>query len=155
MNHAQLFKDIKKLEEKYSLSYQEILKIIEKREATIPLSVFNEKLGSLESIVKYLRENKGMSLKQISILTQKKIQPIRTTYNRSKKKHPGKLSLQKGKQFPVHILQNSTHSVLENIVSYLLDENYTLQEISLVLQRGYKTIWTIKDRLQRRKARKL
>ena len=114
-----LLKDIKKLEEKYNLSYKEILKILEKKEEIkIPISIFNEKLGSLESIVKYLKDNLNLNYKEISFLTNRKQQPIRTTYLRAKRKHKEDLKIIQDKTIPLETIQDNSLSVLEPFVLF-------------------------------------
>jgi hypothetical protein len=148
---GQLFKDIKKLEKKYSLSYEEIINILGKKEKiSIPFSIFNNKLGSLESIVKFLKENLSLNIKEISFLTNRKQQPIRTTYLRASKKYSVKLIADGEKNIPLDVIANNKLSVLENIISYLLSAGYSINEISLILKRDYQTIWTIKNRIKAR-----
>ncbi|MBD3164476.1 hypothetical protein GF323_04700 [Candidatus Woesearchaeota archaeon] len=142
----QLFKDIKNLEQKYRLSYKEILDLAEKKNIGIPLSIFNKKLGSLESIVKYLKENLKLSIREIAFLTARKEQPIRTTYNRARKKLVPELKA-RGKALPLSIIENKSLSVLESIVAHLLSYNYTLNQVSSILKRDYKTVWTIRQRI--------
>lgn len=143
-----LFNDIRKLEQKYSLSYKEIKEILDKKnKICIPFSIFNDRLGSLESIVKYLRENIGLSFKEISFLTNRKIQPIRTTYLRAGQKYSQKFYIREDKTIPLSIIQNRKFSVLENLVLYLLKRNYSPSKISFILRRDYQTIWTIKNRI--------
>jgi hypothetical protein len=144
---GQLLADIRRLERKYNLKHKEILDILEKKETNIPISIFNKKLGSLESIVKYLKENLKLSYKEIAFLLNRKQQPIRTTYIRSKHKYPSKLDISSKERIPVSVLENNELSVLESIVSYFLKQKYTVNQISSILHRNYKTIWTIKRKL--------
>jgi hypothetical protein len=149
VNTKELYKDIKKLEEKYSLSYKEMLDILGKKsQIDIPLSIFNKTLGSLESIIKYLKEELQLSVKEISFLTNRKQQPVRTTYNRTQKKHPKRLDITAKNSIPITIIQDTKLSVLENLVSFFIKNNYSINQISTLLKRDYKTIWTIKNRIK-------
>ena len=147
-----LFEEIKEIEKKYSLNYEEIYQIIKNKDTiSIPIDIFNEKLGSLETIVKYLKENRGLNIQEISFLTNRKPQSIRTTYNRSQKKLTEKLMFSSQKTIPMNVLCNDSFSVLENLVLYLLNSNYSLTKISKILKRDYKTIWTITHRIKNKK----
>ena len=49
------------LKQKYNIKGKELEKLSASKEITIPVSIFNETLGPLESIVKYLKENLNLS----------------------------------------------------------------------------------------------
>ncbi len=58
-----------------------------KSKTNIPLSIFaNRKFSILESLVVYLKETKGMTLKAISEMTNKHYSTIKTTHWRYQKK---------------------------------------------------------------------
>src|SRR3989344_7396155 len=57
----------------------------------IPISIFNKKLSAFEAIVKYLREELGMSYEQIASILKRNSGPIGVTYRNAKKKFPFKL----------------------------------------------------------------
>ncbi|MBI2105571.1 hypothetical protein HYT56_01905 [Candidatus Woesearchaeota archaeon] len=121
-------------------------------EIYIPTSIFNEKLGTLEAIVKYLKENLNLRASEISSELKKKYSTISTTYQRASKKHSKKFLIKEFKfSIPVKILRNKKFSTLELAVSYL-KENYdlTLTEISKLLHRDPKTIWTIYSRYKKK-----
>lgn len=62
-------------------------KLILEAQLKIPISIFsNRKFSILESLVVYLKETKGLTLKAISELTKKHYSTIKTTYWRAKKK---------------------------------------------------------------------
>ena len=147
----QLLRDVSKLEKKYSLSYARILEIIgSQQEIRIPVSIFNEKLGSLESVVKYLKENLGLSIKRIALILNRKEQSVRTTYLRAVSKLKGRLDVSSYRKMPASILRDREKSVLESMVDHFLDGGFTIYQIASVLKRSYKTIWTIKDRIMER-----
>ena len=124
----------------------------ELKEETIPISIFSKKLSSLETIVKYLKENKNLRLKEISKILDRKYSTIANTYQKAKKKSSKKLN-EKPSQYslPISIFKNKKFSVLELIVSHLKNNyNLTLTEISELLQRNPKAIWTIYDRYKKK-----
>ena len=77
--------------EQISKLINELLELPSKEEVKVPISVFkNEYLGSLENIVKYLRENLLLSFKQIGALTNRNEIALAVTYRNAKKKLPAK-----------------------------------------------------------------
>ena len=128
---------------------QETIKIPAKEEVEIPLSVFkNDKLSSLEIIVKYLRENLLLSYKQIAELTGRNAATLAVTYSIAKKKLPEQFAAEASPySIPVKVLQDRKLSVLENIASYLKDTfglNY--HSVAVLLNRDDRTIWTVYQR---------
>ena len=130
-----------------------LLKIQSKEEVKVPISVFkNDHLSSLETIVKYLRENLLLSFKQIAALTNRNKIALAVSYGNSRKKFGEKFVDEISAYYlPVSILQNRKLSVLENIVSYLKD-NFSLSyhKIALLLNRNDRTIWTVYQRAKRK-----
>jgi len=131
------------------------LKVPVKEEIKVPISVFNnDKLGGLETIVKYLRENLLLSFKQIASLTNRNDVALAVSYRNSKKKLESKFVIEEISPYsiPASILQNRKLSVLENIVSYLKD-NFGLayHKIALLLNRNDRTIWTVYQRANKKK----
>ena len=111
-------------------------------EFNIPVSIFNKKLGSLESIVKYMKEE--LSNKKIGEMLNRDNRTIWSIYNKAKIKNPERLNVKSKLFIPIDILKPRKLSVLESIV-YYLKEHYKLRlhEIALYLQRNDRTIWTI------------
>ena len=133
------------------------LKIPAKEEIKVPISVFkNEFLGSLENIVKYLRENLLLSFKQIGALTNRNEIALAVTYRNAKKKLPAKFVVEEISPYsiPVSILQDRKLSVLENIAAYLKDTfGLTYHSIAVLLNRDDRTIWTVYKR-EKKKSKK-
>ena len=143
------------------LSSRDILSLINKQlkvpaqeEVKVPISVFkNDKLGSLELIVKYLRENLLLSFKQISSLTNRNEIALAVTYRNAKKKLDTKFAEEISPYFiPVSILQDRNLSVLENIAAYFKDTfGLTYHSIAVLLNRDDRTIWTVYQRAKKKK----
>jgi len=113
-------------------------------EFNIPVSIFNKKLGSLESIVKYMKEELKLSNKKIGEMLNRDNRTIWSIYNKAKIKNPERLNVKSKLFIPIDILKPRKLSVLESIV-YYLKEHYKLRlhEIALYLQRNDRTIWTV------------
>ena len=136
---------------KFKYNNLEILSALEKEEIFIPLSIFNNKLSSLEVISKYLFENQNLSLIEISKLLNRSNRNIWNAYNRSKKKFPDKLAPKESILMPISGLRNLNFTLLENIVLFL-KENIKLSyhEIAVLLQRDDRTIWTVYQRAKKK-----
>ena len=131
-----------------------LLKVEAKEEVKVPISVFkNEKLSSLETIVKYLRENKLLAFKQIGSLTNRNEIALAVTYRNAKRKLEAKFIEEISPYYlPVSILKDRKLSVLENIVSYLKDTfGLTYAKIAVLLNRDDRTIWTVYQRAKKKK----
>lgn len=118
----------------------------------IPSFIFNDKLGSLESIVKYLKENLNIKVIRIASLLNRNDKTIWSTYNHSKKKHPEIFSEQESiVNIPISIFGSRKLSVLESIV-YYIKENYDMNfhEIALILKRDDRTIWTVYQKAKKK-----
>lgn len=136
------------------LSSDEIVSLVNKL-LKIPISIFmNDYLSALETIVKYLRENVGLTFSQIASLTNRNQVAIGVSYRNSKKKFPGRF-VEKASVYyiPIFVLKNRKLSVLENIVSYLKDSvglNY--HQIAVMLNRNDRTIWTVYQRAKKKRS---
>jgi len=114
---------------------------------SIPITIFTNKLGGLEGLVKYLRENLGLTYHEIAELLNRDDRTIWTAYNKSVKKQPTKLIIKKTLIFmPIPILKNRKLTILEAIIVYLKDKGMRYIEIAELLNRDQRNIWTIHNR---------
>ena len=133
------------LKEKSNLQPSDIFNLLNKESIIqIPTSIFNKKLGPLESIVKFLKEDKYLDYNKISLLLKRNPGPIGITYRNSKKKFDSRLSLDSKYFIPITIFSNQKLTILENIVFYLKD-HYSLNfhKVAVLLSRDDRTIWTV------------
>ena len=109
--------------------------------------------SSLESVVKYLKENLNLKYSEIAKLLNRNDRTIWTTYSNSRKKFSKKFVVRDNKYFiPALIISNRSFSVLGSIVSYLKDNfNLKYSQIALLLCRDQRTIWTVYNRKRKRK----
>ncbi len=145
--NKKIFDELLEIKQKNSLKDQEILDLINKK-ILIPLSIFKNS-SPLESIVKYLKDNLKLNFHNISSLLNRNERTIWVTYNNAIKKNII-LDIKDELKIPVEIFSNRKLSVLENLVSYLKNSNYSLQQISLIINRDYKTIWTCYNRSKKK-----
>jgi len=118
-------------------------------EIKVPISILkNRKLSSLELIIKFLREEAGLSNAAVASLLGRSQQVCWTTYNNTRKKLPAKLVFKFSRyDIPVRIFRDKKLSVLEAIVVFLKDEfRLSYHEIAVLLKRDDRTIWTVYDR---------
>ena len=82
-----LLSNIKK---RFNLSGEEIIELFKEEkkeeEIIIPVNIFNEKLGMLESISLYLKDELGLSFSQIAKLLKRDYKTIWTSYSKAIKK---------------------------------------------------------------------
>jgi hypothetical protein len=121
----------------------------------IPISIFRSTLAPLEAVVKYLIENKGITIKIASMLLNRSASSLYTTYNVSKKKMKESFLISQNITnsssqniiVPYTLFDNRNHSILETLVTYLrYDCGMKLCEIALVLSKSYSTVKTVSRR---------
>ena len=139
---------LKYLEEVYRF------KLVEKpEEILIPVSVFNnDYLSALETIVKYLHENKGLKLVEIAKLLNRDQRAVGVTYRFARRKLKSVLRAPVTKySLPLSVIADKRLSVLESIV-YYLKETYALSyhRIAVLLRRNDRTVWTVYHRALRK-----
>ncbi|PIZ52555.1 hypothetical protein COY26_04390 [Candidatus Woesearchaeota archaeon CG_4_10_14_0_2_um_filter_33_10] len=140
-----------------SLSKPEKIEIIsflteQLKENVLPVFIFkNNSLSALETIVKYLKEEHNLSYAEISRLLNRSSKTIWITYQRAKKKMPKKLKGKSDNFIPARIFQNRKFSVLENLVSYLKQEQgISYKEIAKLINRNYRTVLTVYRRFRKK-----
>lgn len=118
---------------------------LDKKEIFIPVNIFeNNKLSSLQLIIKYLKENYSLTYHQIALLVNRNDRTIWSTYNNAVKKKKEKFDLNDTRfYFPISIIHNRKLSVLESIVKYLKENyNLTYHQIAILTNRDDRTIWS-------------
>lgn len=119
----------------------------------VPLSIFQDRrLTPLEAVIKYLREKRKLSYHSVASLLQRNVRDIYKTYAHAFDKS----SLIEVKSVhtllvPVSIFADRRLSALENLVLYL-KENLKLsyRQISVLLNRNERTIWTVYQRARQK-----
>ena len=136
---------INQIKKKYKLNNNEIKELtIIKQQIKIPINIFSKKLGALEAITKYMKENLNMRYKEISKLLNRNERTIWTAYNKSKQKQPNAIKIKQSKiQLSISIFQNKKLTMLEALAIYLKNQNLNYKEIGELLDRDQRNIWTI------------
>lgn len=138
---------------KYGLTSEDVFSLVSPVSAgyDIPSCIFdNSKLSIFEAIVKYLKENKDLELKQVSELLNKGYNTVWTTYSNARKKMGDKFKIVNCVVIPISIFEDKNLTVFENVVKYLKEEaGLSNKKIGLMLHRNNKTIWTIYNRAKK------
>lgn len=142
---------------KHKKDFQEYLKRKEEiRKDSIPISVFkNKKLAPLETVVKYLREDMGCTYNKIGSLLNRKAGPIGVSYRNAVKKLPSRLDVSSiENSIPISIFKDSKLTIFETIVVYLKDvKKLKFRKIAELLNRNYRTIYTVYSRARKKNVR--
>lgn len=148
---SQLVNELKRL---HNVSEQEILG---KREASIPVGVFaNDALGSLEAIVKYMKEDMKLKFSKIAKILNRSNKTIWATYHNAVKKMPSSFgALSREIMVPVSIIADRSFSTLESIVGFVKDFGLTNHEVAVMLHLDDRTIWTVYDKVKKKRGMKL
>ncbi|MDP2907442.1 MAG: sigma factor-like helix-turn-helix DNA-binding protein [Nanoarchaeota archaeon] len=145
---------LEEIKQKYNITEQQLTKLLNEKEETIPIYVFNnETLSSLETIVKYLKENKNQKHSHIAKKLNRNVKTIWATYQKARQKQPEQFEEQEtGVTIPTALFCDRTLSILEHITKHL-KENHDLSytEIAKLLNRSPKTIWTVYQRAKKKK----
>lgn len=126
-------------------SEDEILKLIKKQKEGIPVNIFsNDELSCLESITKFLKENKNLTFSEIASLLNRDHRTIWTTYSNAVKKKKELFIVSDSEHYiPFEIFTDRRIGVLENICLYLKNKhNLSYHQIAVLLRRNDRTIWT-------------
>ncbi len=116
----------------------------------IPLGIFKENIGAAETLCKYLKENKGMRFAEIARTLNRDRRTIGLNYKNSTRVKE-KIEIENGEIFaPVEIFADRRLSILESAVYYLKVEGYKNVEISKMLGKDQRNVWTLYSRAMKK-----
>jgi hypothetical protein len=141
---------INELREKYNLDYEKIMEAVSEKQKEselnfIPLDILNERpLGILETIVKFLKEERNFSFNQIAKLLQRDNRTIWASYHNALKKKSKRFVVKKdGILVPIETFSKRELGMLESLSVYLKEKrSMNFHEIGVALKRNERTIWT-------------
>jgi hypothetical protein len=124
-------------------SLLEVYKKRDGKELLISTSIFSAKLGILEALVKYLKENLALKYHEIADLLNRDDRTIWATYQKAIRKQEKRFLLnEESYDVPISLFSDRIFGPLEALVIYLKEEhNLSFNEISQLLKRSYRTIW--------------
>jgi len=134
-----------------NLDTKDILELMDEKEEelSIPVTAFSNKLGSLEVVVRYLKDYKKKTYHEIAVLLNRDDRTIWSSYNNSLKKQEGKLNVKEAEvNLPVSIFKDRRYSVLESIVVFLKNKEISFNKVAGLLSRNYQTIYTTYRRVK-------
>lgn len=139
--------ELKKL---HNINAQEIFLA---KEFAVPIGVFgNDALSSLEAIVKYLKEELKLKFSKIAKLLNRSNKTIWTTYHNAARKMPSSFgSIPRDILIPASAFANRSFSTLESLVGFIKDLGYLNHEVALMLHLDDRTIWTVYDRVKKKR----
>jgi len=121
-------------------------------ETYLPSSIFKNELTPFQAIIKYLRENLLFSNKKIAALLGRETKSIWSTYKTVKKAK--QLSLEQTSLYiPLSLFKNKDLSAFEVLVMFLKNKDMTYAEISRLLNKDQRTIWTVHARAKNKLAK--
>ncbi len=115
---------------------------------TVPVGIFSAKLGTLEAVTKYLKENKELRLYRIATLLKRDPRTVWGAYQSSTQKSPEPFAIspdraQENLELPLEIFTDRALGMLESLTWYMrerLGMHYTA--IAKIIRRDYSTVWT-------------
>jgi len=137
--------------EQYGLTFDVLVNMLE-QELSFPVSILNKKLTILESVVKHLKEDRNLKLRNIAGVLGRDERNIWHIYNKAAGKYPEIISPAKTKyRIPVSVLSKTKLSALEAVAVYLKDEfSLTYHETAALLKRDDRTICTVYQRAKKK-----
>lgn len=144
---------LNELKVQHSIAEHEILT---RKEISVPVGIFdNDVLGSLEAIVKYMKEELKLKFSKIAKLLSRSSKTIWATYKNASKKMPSAFGIvSKGIMIPASAFSDRSFSTLESLVGFVKELGYSNHEVALMLRLDDRTIWTVYDRVKRKKGMK-
>lgn len=120
----------------------------------LPLSIFNnDSLSALEAITKYLKEDCSLRYCEIAAALNRDDRTIWGAYDSARKKSA--LPLAGGGSslaIPASVFCDRTLSTLEALVRHAREElNLGYRQIATLLNRDYRTIWTVYSRARKKR----
>lgn len=144
---------INSISEKYDCSFHDIISMLhdgrKEDPILIPTCIFKErKLGLLQCVIKYLKEQEKLSYVEIARILNKDQRVVWVTHNNAKKKVSTKFKISDSKYWlPVSIFCESEHGPLGTIVIYLCDScGLDYKSVSKLIGREPQLISTVYNR---------
>jgi DNA-binding CsgD family transcriptional regulator len=149
--------------ERFGLTKAQFLEFVSEKsekfivlEKSFPIIILKSRLSGLEAIVKYLRENRHSSYKQIGQLLCRNPKTLAVTYNISKRKMPEPYpsEIDETKDRIEYSAFQDNLSILESICSYLKWKGMNYSKIARLLGKNPRTVWTVCKRAEKKSMEK-
>jgi len=128
------------------LTDQDILSLVKPiiKSAEVPVSIFNNKLSTLEALVPYLVVHKELRFYEIANLLKRNQRTVWGAFNRAKRKKIAIIVEDSKFRIPLSVFADRTKAPLHVLVTYLKDNfSLTYSQIARLLDLDPRTIWTV------------
>ena len=139
--------------EKYSISFDEILYRLRKKEVetdiVIPSFILRDgNLGILEAVTKYLKEEIKLTYHKIAVVLNRDDRVVWVTCSKAMKKKKERFAVAEPNYWlPVSVFAETNLGPLEAISKYLIDEaKLDFNEAAKLLSRDNRSIWACYNR---------
>ncbi len=142
--------------EKYGVGVEELLEIARKEEVEeveevrVPLVIFKQRLGPAEALCKYLKENLKLRFSEIAKLLSRDERTIWINYRNAVEKKKERMDVEERVLVSVDIFSDRRLSILEAIVYHLRQKGFRNSEISEILNKDQRNIWTVYSRARKK-----
>ncbi|MFH1590600.1 MAG: hypothetical protein ABIC95_01595 [archaeon] len=126
------------------------MQLVQEARHTIPVQVLHAPLSPLSCLVKYLKENRGLSFAHIAKLLKRSYRAVWGAYERAKSA-PKLMDEVRAEFFLSPNDFVADLSILESVVSHLKDHHgLTFAVIATLIDRDQRTVWTVYDRARKK-----
>lgn len=132
---------VEKLRRKYGISRSEIAKLAAPKELKIPVTIFLNKVGGLEAVCKYMKDQLHMNYHEISTVLKRDERTIWSAYKKATEKK-AKLEIKKTDIFIPSSIFSKKLTILESTIAHLKDKGLKYSEIGRLLNRDQRNIWS-------------
>ena len=142
---------IENISKSHSITFQQVLDLLNKDENEIKIPSFilrDGKLGILEAATKFLKEENNLTYHKIAKLLNRDDRVVWVTYNNAVKKKKEKFHVGEPNHWiPISIFSNTSLGPLEAISKYLVEKSkLNFISIAKLLNRDNKSIWACYNR---------
>jgi len=145
------------LRQEYGVELDQLLEGLqepEKETPEVPVSIFSTTLSTLETVIKYQREVRGLSFSAIGQILKRHPASLTTSYRRSLNKYPDRFTRTTFKDSVIRIpLSIFTEKLapLEALVWFLSqDLGLRLCDIARIIHIDQRTAWTVRARARKK-----
>jgi len=143
-SNNELQKEIDILRSEFLKKLQDLESKYKRADITVPVSVFHNKLSTLEAVVMYLVVEKKLRFCEISTILKRNQRTIWGAFNRAKNKRIS-IAIQKSEiKIPISVFADRNNPPLFALVCYLKDNfSLTYAQIARLLDLDPRTVWCV------------
>lgn len=140
-----------RLKQQHSYSDEDIFALSKQdKQILVPAAIFAGKLSPSEALAKFLKENHGLSYREIASMTGRDERSIWANYRRAARKMPSPFEIGEGVSVPLSAFVPE-NSILKSLLHYLKDvRKMRNKKIAQLLNKHPANIWTVLNRASKR-----